>query len=57
LVKESGGVYVNFKGEEIKYANALQRTKENFEFIAIAPQFLDEILEVVRTFNDERGIN
>lgn len=52
LVEEAGGRYVDFKGNEISYSGALQRTKDNFEFIAIAPQFLEEVLEVVRTFND-----
>lgn len=52
LIEEAGGKYVDFKGNQISYPDPLSKVNENFEFIGCAPQFLVEILSVVRTFSD-----
>jgi myo-inositol-1(or 4)-monophosphatase len=48
IIEESGGIYTDFFGGKIDYANHLKRTQDNFTFFASSPELHRQILEIIR---------
>jgi myo-inositol-1(or 4)-monophosphatase len=48
IIEEAGGVYTDFDGEKIDYSNPMQKTEENFSFIAAPPEIHRQILDTLK---------
>lgn len=49
VTEEAGGIYTDFFGQPISYANALSRTEENFTFSLAAPAIHPQLQKIIHS--------
>lgn len=52
IIEEAGGIYTDFFGNKIDYANHLSRSDENFTFFATSPELHCQLLAIIKNSQD-----
>lgn len=47
IIEEAGGVYTDFFGNKVDYANATEKVQNNFTFLAASPELHKQLLKII----------
>ncbi|MDP1833706.1 MAG: inositol monophosphatase [Candidatus Moranbacteria bacterium] len=49
IIEEAGGIYTDFFGSPVDYANHINRAEDNFTFLAAPPELHKKLVQIIKT--------